>query len=228
MAQVKDEKSIDIEEKIDKAEHYVQENKKSLGIIGGAVLLAALGYFAYTNFLVGPQEKDAQKEIFGAEQYYAQDSFKLALNGDGNKMGFLQIIENYGSSKTANLAHYYAGSSYLRTGEFENAITYFKKYDAEDDVTGALALGGIGDANLELKRNDEALKYYKKAAEWDNNYFSAPVYLMKAAMVYELKNEWKSAADLYEKIKKDYPESTEAREIERYIARAAAMAEKAS
>lgn len=226
MATVKEEQNLDINETIDKAEHYVQENKKSLGIIGGAIVLVIGGYFAYTNFIVAPQEKDAEKDMFMAEQYFANDSLNLALNGDGNKMGFLQIIENYGSSNAANIAHYYAGICYLKKGEYDNAIEQLSKYDAEDDITGAIALGGIGDANLELGKKEEALKFYKKAVDWDKNQFTASVYMMKEALVYELNGDYKSATELYEKIKKDYPTTTEAREVDKYIARAQAMLNK--
>jgi tetratricopeptide (TPR) repeat protein len=226
MANIKDVQNIDIDVTIGKAEGYIQENKKSLSIIGGAIALVVGGYFVYTNLIVAPQEKEAEKEMFTAEGYFAQDSLKLALNGDGNKMGFLQIIDNYGSSQSANLAQYYAGICYLRKGEYENAIEHLSKYDAEDDITGALALGGIGDANLELGKKDDALKYYKKAIDWDDNQFTSAVYMMKAAMVDEMTGDYKSASELYEKIKKDYPSSAEAREVDRYIARAQAMLNK--
>lgn len=223
MANVKEDQNLDINDTIDKAESYVQENKKSLTIILAAVVLVVGGYLAYTNLIVAPQEKDAEKDMFTAEQYFATDSLNLALNGDGNKMGFLQIIDNYGSSNSANIAHYYAGICYLKKGEYDNAIEFLSKYDAEDDITGAIALGGIGDANLELGKKDEALKFYKKAIDWDANQFTASVYMMKAAMVYELNGDYNSAKELYEKIKKDYPKTNEAREVEKYIARAEAM-----
>src|SRR3954465_2782994 len=108
MANVKEEKDLDINETIDKVENYWEGNKKSISIILGAIILVVGGYFIYTTMIVAPQEKDAEKDMFFAEQYFGMDSMKLALNGDGNKMGFLQIIENYGSSNSANLAHYYA------------------------------------------------------------------------------------------------------------------------
>jgi len=223
MAEQDKDQVIDITETIDKAENYVQENKKSLAIIGGTIILVIGGYLGYNNFIVKPQEENAQKQMFVAERYFQNDSIDLAINGDGNFPGFQQIIDDYGSSNSANLAHYYLGISYLKKGQYEKAIEYLSGYDAEDDVTGAIALGGIGDASLELGKNDDALKYYKKAADWDDNAFTAPLYLKKAAVVHELNGDFKAALEIYEKIQKDFPTSTEGRDVERMIAYARGM-----
>jgi tetratricopeptide (TPR) repeat protein len=218
--------NLEFNESVNKAEGYLHENRKSISIIGGGILLVILGYFAYTNFIVKPQEENAQKEMFMAERYFQQDSIDKAINGDGQFPGFIEIIDNYGSSNSANLAHYYLGMSYMKKGEWENAIEYLSGYDAEDDITGALALGAIGDAHMELGDKDEALKFYMKAIDYDKNQFTSAIFLMKAATVKELNNDYKGAAELYERIKKDYPQSTEARDIERYLARAHALAGK--
>ncbi|MCC6384666.1 MAG: tetratricopeptide repeat protein [Bacteroidia bacterium] len=220
MSKKHESQPFDLEGSISKSEEFIKQNQKSLLVIAAAVLVIVGGYFAYQQFWVKPQEDNARKEMFMAERYYDNDSLNLALNGDGNYPGFLQIIGNYGSSKSANLAYYYAGTAYLRSGEYDKAIEYLKKYDGEDDITGAIALGCIGDAYLEKDNRDEALAYYRKAYEWDDNQFTASIYMMKAAMVYELKDDWKQALSLYEKIKKEYPNSTEARDVEKYIARA--------
>lgn len=218
--------SIEINETINKAEGYISENKKSISIIVGAVLVVILGYFGYTNLIVKPQEENAIREMFMAERYFQMDSVNLAINGDGQFMGFQEIIDNYGSSSSANRAHYYLGMCYMKKGEWDNAIEYLSGYDAEDDVTGALALGAIGDANLEKGNNEEALNYYMKAVDWDKNQFTSAIFLLKAATVKELQNDYKGATDLYERIKKDYPQSTEARDIDRYIARASQLSAK--
>lgn len=216
----------DITESIDKAEAYVRTNKKSLVIISGAALAVLLAYFGYNTFIVKPQEENARKEMFAAERYFGQDSVALALKGDGSYPGFEEIVSNYGSSPSGNLAQYYLGISYLKKGEYQKAIDALKSYDAEDDITGALALGGIASAYLELNNTDEALNFYKKAADWDQNNFSRPYFLMRSAMVYELKKDYTSALGLYEQIRKDFPTSTEARDIEKYIARAESLSGK--
>ena len=227
MAEVKKtSENLEITESINKAEGYVTENKKSISIIGGAILVVILGYFGYTNLIVKPQEENAQKEMFMAERYFQQDSVDLAINGDGQFPGFIEIIDNYGSSNSANLAHYYLGMCYMKKGQWDDAIEYLSKYDAEDDITGALALGAIGDAYLEKGNNDDAEKFFMKAVDWDKNQFTSAIFLMKAGFVKELKKDYKGASEIYERIKKDYPQSTEARDIERYIVRANNLAAK--
>jgi len=214
------EDNIDLTESIDKAEHYIKDNKKSLTIIFGAIIGVVAIYFGYQYFIVKPQEEDARKEMYVAERYFGLDSTKLAIKGDGSFPGFETITESYGSSKSGNLAQYYLGISLLKQGQFEGAIEALAAYDAEDDISGALALGGIAAAHLELGHNDEAITFYKKAAKYDANNFTCPLYLMKAAFVYELNKDFNAALELYNQIKKDYPNSTEAREIDKYIARA--------
>ncbi len=210
---------LDINEQIGKAEKYVHDNKKSLTIIGGGALFVILAYFGYNNLIVKPKEAEAQKEMFVAEHYFGSDSTNLAIKGDGSFPGFEDIVSKYSAAPSGNLAQYYLGMSYLKKGEFQKAIDALKSYDAEDDVTGALALGGIASANLELGNQDEALKYYKKAYDWDENNFTRPLFLMKTAMVYEMKKDNKSALEIYQQIKKDFPMSTEARDIDKYIGR---------
>ena len=151
---------------------------------------------------------------------------KQSSNGDGTYPGFEQIAQDYGSTKTGNLANYYLGMTYLKKGEFEKAIEALKKYDAEDDITGALALGGIAAANQELNRVDEAVSFYKKAAEYDDNNFTRPLFLFKTGRAYEQQKNYSAALEVYNQIKKDYPTSTEARDIDKFIGRASALSSK--
>ncbi|HNQ12840.1 MAG TPA: tetratricopeptide repeat protein [Bacteroidia bacterium] len=220
------EQEFDVQEALGKTEQYIQNNKKSLSIIGGAIVVIVLGYFGYTNFIVKPQEEAASKQMFIAERYFEQDSIDVAINGDGNFPGFLQIIQDYGSSESANRAHYYLGMCYLKKGQFEDAIKYLKGYDAEDQITGALALGGIADAYLEQGKTDDAISYYKKAVDWDENDFTPPFFLKKMALTYEHLKQYDKAIDTYQQIKDSYTNSTEGREADKYLARAKKLAGK--
>lgn len=224
MAQRTPDTLVDVEEVYSKTEKYIEDNKRSLGIIVGAILVIIGGYFAWTKLYVGPKEQEAQKEMFMAEQYFEKDSLDKAINGDGNYYGFQYIVDEYGVTKSGNLAHYYLGISYLKKGEFEKAIEHLEEFEAEDQVVAPVATGALGDAHMELGKTEDAIKFYIKAAKEGNNKFVSPIFLMKAGLAYEEKNDYKNAVKVYEQIKSEYPESTEGREIEKYLARARGLA----
>lgn len=223
MSEQHEEKDLNITESISKVEHYIETNKKIISIVLGAILLLVGGYFGYKKLIVAPQEKEAEGQMFIAERYFEMDSLNLAINGDGNYLGFEAIINQYGITPSANLAHYYLGMCYLRKGDYEKAIENLKNYSGNDEITVPLATGAIGDAYMELNKVDDAVSYYKKAAELRKNKFTAPIFLMKAGLAYEELGKYQDAVDAYEKIKKDYAETNEGREADKYIARAKAL-----
>jgi tetratricopeptide (TPR) repeat protein len=165
-------------------------------------------------------EKEAQADMFMAELYFQKDSFNLALDGDGQYLGFLDIADEYSSTKAGALANYYAGLAYLNTGDFENAIEYLGDFSSDDIVLSALALGCIGDAYMELADTDNALSYYEDAAEKNINEFTTPRYMLKQAMIHEANGDVADALALYKGIEADYKASREGNGIEKYIARA--------
>ena len=157
--------------------------------------------------------------MFVAEQYFETDSFNLALYGDGNYSGFIEIIEDYGLTKAANLSQYYAGISYLRLGEYEDALDYLKKFKAKDKMVAPIAEGAKGDACVELGEMENGLDYYMKAAAKSKNNFTTPVYLVKAAQVNEHLQEFEKALELYQQVKTDFPDYARNNNIDKYIAR---------
>ncbi len=215
-----EEKIEGIENALSRTERYIEENQKSLTIIVLAISVIIVGFTLYKRYIVGPAEIEAQSQMYVAEQYFAADSFNLALYGDGNNLGFIDIIEEYGITKSANLSSYYAGISFLHLGEFDNAIEYLKDFDSGDQTVQSVATGAMGDAYLELGNEKDALSMYLKAAKQRKNEFTSPIYYMKAAQLHESNGEFNKALGLYENIKKEYPNSSEAQDIEKFIARA--------
>ena len=208
-----------VEQALSRTERYIEENQKSLTIIVLAITVIVVGFTLYKRYIVGPKELEAASQMYIAEQYFEADSFNLALYGDGNNMGFVEIIDEYGITKSANLSNYYAGISYLHLGEYENAIDYLKDFDSKDEMVSSIATGAIGDAFIELGKEKDALSMYLKAAKQRKNNFTSPIYYMKAGQVYENRSEFKKALGVYENIKKEFPESTEAQDIDKFIAR---------
>ena len=223
MAETKEDQQFDITETLSKTEHFVNQNKKSLSIIVGAIVLAVGGYFFYQYSYVAGKEKEASAVMFHAEEYFRSDSLKLAINGDGNNPGFEEIISEYGVSPSANLAHLYLGMAYLKQKNYDQAIEVLKGYNPQDLITPSLALGAIGDAYVEKNEMDEAITYYEKATKEKPNTFTTPMLMMKLATALESKGNYKESKEVYEKLKKEYPSSSEAGQAEKYIARAEAM-----
>lgn len=219
-----DETIVDVQGAYDKTEAYVENNKTTLTIIAAAIFVLFAGYFGFTRLYLFPLEEEASELIWKAEFYYEQDSLDLALYGDGNHFGFLEIADNYSLTRYGKVANYYSGLIYMKKGEYELAIDHLEDGQLEDDIAGSIAIGAIGDCYVELGDYESALSYFQKAASNSANQFTAPVYMKKAAIVYEELGNYSKALSLYEDIKSKYPNSTEAKTIDKYIARAEAYA----
>lgn len=207
-----------VEQSLTKAEAFFENNKNPL-LIGTAILLGVvLAFYGYKKMYADPLEAEAQEEIFMAQKFLEQDSLNLALNGQGNYMGFLDIADEYSGTDAGELANYYAGICYLNLGQFESAIEYLDKFSSNDQVLSVIAVGAIGDAFLELDQPDEALEYYTKATKVNSNEFAVPIYLMKAAQTAEIMDDFKSALKFYMRLKTDFPKSSEAADIDKNIA----------
>lgn len=219
-----DENLEKLEHTLSNAESFVLKFQKQLiyGFATAVLLVAA--YFAYQNWYKAPLEEEAQAQMFTAVQYFEQDSLSAALNGDGVNLGLLDIEDRYGNTKAGNLAAYYVGLCYMYTETYDEAISYLKKYSPADKLGKALSAGNIGDAYSELKDYDNALVYYKKAASADHSRLTTPRFLMKAGLVLEAQGKYAEAAKCYQQIKSDFPDTSEGREAEKYIARAQMLA----
>ena len=222
-AEQKDEMLVDMQQAYSKTEKYIEENKKSLIIILGGILLVIGGYFAWDRLYVQPQENEALSAMFYAQQYFEADSLEKAIKGDGQHKGFLSIADEYSVTKSANLSHYYLGVCYLRTGKFADAIAQLEQFDTDNPVLGPVATGAMGDANMELGKTEEAISLYLKAAKIGDNKFTTPIYLMKAAGAYEDSKNFENALKIYEQVKSDFPNTQEGRDIQKYIARISAL-----
>jgi tetratricopeptide (TPR) repeat protein len=209
----------EVENALTSAEQFFENNQKIITIVFGAAVVVAALFLSLHRFYTIPREQRANEQMYVAEQYFEKDSFNLALNGDGNYPGFLDIMDDFGGTKSADLAQYYTGVSYLRLGQFEDAIDYLEDFDTDDALVGPVAIGACGDAYAELGDSDNAVKCYIKAANKNENAFTAPIYLLKAGKLYEILGESDKALKAYSEIKGKYPESTEGRQIDKYIAR---------
>ncbi|MDR3705380.1 MAG: tetratricopeptide repeat protein [Paludibacteraceae bacterium] len=211
----------DLEVAIGRTEAFIEKYQKQLiyGVV--AIVVVVCGVLLFNRFYLAPQETEAQAQIAKGERYFAADSFKLAINGDGvDYIGFKRIIENYGMTKSVNVANAYAGICSYKLGNYQQAIDYLEKFKGHGSINvSPVLIGLIGDSYVELGKTDQALEYYKKAYDSDNKVFS-PIFLKKAGLVYESKGDFAKAIEFYTQIKDKYFQSAEAQDIDKYIERA--------
>lgn len=198
---------------------FFDKNKKLLLVAASAAFVAIAGYAGYTYFAAN-QDKEAQKEMFIAVNYFEQDSLSLALNGDKVNRGFLDIADEYSLSKAGKLSNFYIGSIYLKQGKFEESIEALKKFNSGDILVQARAYSLIGDAYMELSDFENASAAYEKASSHEPNEFFTPRYLMKWGIALEANKDYSKAIPVYAKITANYKKSQEYNDARKYKARA--------
>lgn len=217
-----EEETIDLTQQLGNAEQFFEKNKKPIAAIVAAIVIIVGGFFAYKKLYAEPREAQAQADIFQAQYYLEKDSFNLALNGDSTgAKGFLAIIDEYGSTDAGNLAKHSAGICYLNLGKYDEALEQLEDYSNTGDIfVDAQNLGLIGDAHMEKGNVDEAISYYKKAADKDENDLTTPIYLMKAAGALDDQKKYKESVELYTRIRDNHSQSREGQEVEKFLTRA--------
>jgi len=184
-----------------------------------AIVVIVGGYFGYKNLVSAPNEKKANEAIFQAEAYFRADSARLALEGDNINPGFLKVISKYGGTEAANMAHFYAGSCYLKLGDYNNAAKQLEAFSTKEPLIAARAKALMGDALSESGKKEEAAKLYKQAGTlFEKDDYNSPQYLFRAGYLYESMGKNQDAIEMYKLIKEKYPQFREY-DIDKYLGR---------
>ncbi|MCS6935731.1 MAG: tetratricopeptide repeat protein [Chitinophagales bacterium] len=204
---------------------FIEQNSRLLSIAGAALALLIVGLLFFFLYYMPNRELKAQNDIYMAQFAFHADSFALALNGRNTPgatpfKGFLQVADEYSFTKTGKLARYYAGICYLRLKKYQEAIGQLEKANPKDPLVGAARLNALGDAYAGLGKLEDAVRYYEKAAGYSDNEQYTPYYLFKTGLAYEKLGKKEDALKCYQRIKDNYPNSDEGRDIQKYIARA--------
>ncbi|MBQ3175951.1 MAG: tetratricopeptide repeat protein [Bacteroidales bacterium] len=211
------EPEINVGEALSKTEKFFETYKKPMLYTIAAIVIVGAIALAYYQFIHLPKQQEAMGQTFAAEAAFRANDFEKALNGDGNTMGFKQVIDEYGA-KAGEAVYFYAGVCELHLGNFAEAIKYFDQYKGSDPIMAARAIGCKGDAYSSMNELEKAAAEYVKAAKSADNLLAAG-YLKKAGIVYEELGKSAEALKMYEEIKTKYPKSPEGFEINKYISR---------
>lgn len=211
------EKEAVVVEAVSRTEQFFQKYTKLILSILAVLVLVGVGLFSYYKFVHQPAVEEALGQMYPAEANFRQAEYELALNGDGNVLGFAQIVDQYGS-KAGQAVYLYAGVCELQLGNYKSALNYLRSYKGKDAILAARAEACKGDAYVGLENYKEALKCFENAAGKIDNIFAA-TYLLKAGAVCEKTGDDAKALSFYKRIKEQYPTSTEGYDIDKYISR---------
>jgi tetratricopeptide (TPR) repeat protein len=189
-----------------------------------AIVAIVAGYFAYKHLYAIPREEKAQIALFKGEQYFENEAYQLALNGDSiGYIGFLKVIEQYNGTNAANLAKAYAGICYKQSEEYEKAIEYLSGFSGSDHMVAPSILGAIGNTYAELDQLDKASAFLIQAADKADNNALSPLFLKQAGDIFIKQEKYEDAVKVYTKIKEKYFQSHQFPDIDKYIERAKMM-----
>jgi tetratricopeptide (TPR) repeat protein len=218
-----------LDETASKSEQWIEKNSKPLFYTLIGIVVFFLVFLGYSKYIVEPNELEASNELAFPRKYFDEaatagsgiDSLlTLGLEGADGKYGFLDIAKSYSGTDAGNLANYYAGASYLQMKQYDKAIEFLSKFNSDDEMLGPVSLGAIGDAFADINQPEDALEYYKKAANKKDNEFTTPLFLYKAGQTAMELKEYGKAESLFTKIKDKYSTSDQGKDIEKFIAAA--------
>lgn len=205
-----------LDESLNTGVSFIEKHLSKILIALGVLAALIIGYICIDNFVCKPKEAEAKESISGAQALFAEDLFEEALNGNDSVVGFLEIIDQYGSTDAGNLANAYAGLCYKQLGDNQNAIKYLEDFKADEKFVQPAIQGAIGNAYWDMDNAEKAISYYKKAASVENGMMT-PFYNKRAALAYMSIEKYAEALKLLESIEKQYPDFSEIDEVKKLI-----------
>ena len=215
---------LNVEDALTQSEAFLIKYKNA--IIGGvvAVIIIVAGFIMYKNLYAEPREEKAQAALFKGQEYFEQDAFEQALNGDSiGYAGFLKVADDYSGTKAANLAKAYAGICYAQRGKYEDAVKMLDSFDGSDQMVAPAILGAAGNCYAQLGQLDKAASTLLSAADKADNNTLSPIFLLQAGEILVKQGKYDDAVNAYTKIKDKYFQSYQAMDIDKYIEQAKLM-----
>lgn len=210
----------EIDETIKVSTSFIEKNFKTLAAAIGGVLAVIIIALVVNQYYIQPKKAEAADNIAVAQQLFIAGNYEQALNGDGTNPGFLQVIDQYGSTPSGNIARLYAGLCYAHTDKAEEAVKFLEDYDlCDDQMVSNAALAALGNCYAQLGQNEKAASTLLKAAKRANSTTLSPLFYLQAGQIYESLGNKDKALECYETIKNDYPQSMQRQDIDKYIER---------
>ena len=215
---------LNVEDALTQSEAFLIKYKNAnIGGVGAVIIIVA-GIIMYKNLYAEPREEKAQAALFKGQEYFEQDAFEQALNGDSiGFAGFLKVADDYSGTKAANLAKAYAGICYAQLGKYEEAVKMLDDFNGKDQMVAPAVLGAAGSCYAQLGQLDKAASTLLSAADKADNNTLSPIFLLQAGEILVKQGKFDDAVSAYTKIKDKYFQSYQAMDIDKYIEQAKLM-----
>ena len=208
----------EFDEKLAASVSFYEKNKKAILYGGGGLIAIIIIALLIHQFYIVPRSQHASESIFLAEQAFMDGNYEKALNGDGEALGFLQVIDQYKNTKAGNLACLYAAKCYAATEKYQEAIDMLGKFDGQGDAMISPAATALkGNCYAELGENEKAAELLVKAAKQADNNTISPTCLLQAGQLYAALGQNDKALDCYQQIKSKYQQNSLYYDIDKYI-----------
>lgn len=225
MAEQKNQNThLNVEDALTESEAFLIKYKSA--IIGGviALIVVVAGFIMYQHFYAEPREEKAQAALFKGQEYFEQDAYEQALNGDSiGYIGFLKVADEYNGTKAANLAKAYAGICYAHLDKYEEAVSMLRDFDVDDQMVAPVILGATGNCYAQLGELDKAVSTLISAADKADNSTLSPIFLKQAGEILVKQGKYDEAISAYTRIKEEYFQSILSYDIDKYIEQAKLM-----
>ena len=215
---------LNVEDALTQSEAFLVKYKNAIisGVV--AVIIIVAGFIMYKNLYAEPREEKAQAALFKGQEYFEQDAYEQALNGDSiGYVGFLKVADEYSGTKAANLAKAYAGICYAQLGKYDEAVKMLDSFNGGDQMVAPAILGATGNCYAQLGQLDKAASTLLSAADKADNNSLSPIFLMQAGEILVKQGKYDDAVNAYTKIKDKYFQSYQAMDIDKYIEQAKLM-----
>ena len=220
MAKNKNSKNdaLALDVQLTKSEAFIEKHLKTILIVLGVIIVIVAGIFIWNNHQKN-QNAEAAEYIAKSQAAFSQDQYEQALNGsDAKDKGLIKIINEYGSTKTGNLAKAYAGLCYYNLDKIDDAIKMLESFTPQnDEIISPSAVAALGNFYATKGDVEKGIDKLLEAAKMSENDAVTPIFLLQAGELYESINQKDKAVELYEQIKNKYFRSPIANDIDKYI-----------
>lgn len=202
-----------------KTKTFFEENQRNILIALGSILAIVLLVIYLVN-RSKEREVEATTLLGGVINLYDQGQYQQAIDGIPAKKvkGLKFIVDEFGNTESGEAAKILLANSYFQLGKIDEALKYYEDYGGNNKLFQATAYSGQA-ACYEIKGNKEkSAELYLKAAKVVESEVFTPEYLLYSARLYAELNKKDMAKKLLDQIKKEYPNSAQARDYDRYIA----------